>query len=82
MGALFMISWIVVGAILAVTGISEFDESSVHGGAILNSGGGTQAYFDAGLLTHYGFARAEWPGCVALSKFAATWNETAPARRL
>jgi len=61
-------------------GIISFDTSTVHGGAILNSGGGTEAYYQAGLATRYGFARAEWPGCVKLSKFAATWNETKPTK--
>mmetsp|Transcript_42978 Transcript_42978/g.112917 ORF Transcript_42978/g.112917 Transcript_42978/m.112917 type:complete len:329 (-) Transcript_42978:236-1222(-) len=59
-------------------GITKFDGTTLHGGAILNAGGGTQAYYEAGLLTHYGFARAQWPGCIKLSKFVATWNETAP----
>lgn len=62
-------------------GISTFDEATIHGGAILNAGGGTQGYFEAGLMTHFGFARPEWPGCVALGKFAATWNVTRPRAR-
>lgn len=56
--------------------ITAFNTSTVHGGALLNSGGGTQAYYQAKLPTRTGFARAPWPGCVQLAQFAATWNAT------
>ena len=61
-------------------GISAFNASTVHGGAILNAGSGTEGFFAAGLPTSRGFARAEWPGCVELSRFAATWQERPPSR--
>ena len=61
--------------------ITSFDNATIHGGGILNAGGGTQAYFDGGLLTHYGFARAPWPGCATMRAFAAMWPSKPPSQQ-
>ena len=56
----------------------NLNANTIHGGGIINSDGGHQEYFRAGLNTRYGSARPAWEGCVKFAQFSSTWNETPP----